>query len=147
MKANPHSVTCPREDSPPLAVEPKGKLSSANPFVKSNRKAQLLQYTLYASVRRRVPLLAAQTLDADTSKEKNSAHSVCEGMCSLQRNNARQNSADYSNSNTLWAPVKYNSCCYLDLVKKAPVFISSPHSLNFCGWLVKGKSCRLYQVA
>lgn len=46
-------------------------------------------------------------------------------MCSLQRNSAKQNNADYSNSNTLWALVKYNSSCYLDLVKKAPVFVSS----------------------
>lgn len=98
-------------------------------------------------MQRYVPLLA--TLDADTPKEKNSSHSVCEGMCSLQHNSAKQNNADYSNSNTLWALVKYNSSCYLDLVKKAPVFVSSlsPPSLNFFRSLVKGESCHLDQAA
>lgn len=45
-------------------------------------------------------------------------------MCPLQRNSAKQNNADYSN--TLSAPVKYNSSRYLDLVKKAPVFVFLP---------------------
>lgn len=45
-------------------------------------------------------------------------------MCPLQRNSAKQNNADYSN--TLSAPVKYNSSRCLDLVKKAPVFVFLP---------------------
>lgn len=58
-------------------------------------------------------------------------------MCPLQRNSAKQNNADYSN--TLSAPVKYNSSRCLDLVKKAPVFVflPLPLPLNFGGWLVK----------
>lgn len=124
----------PQGDSSLLAVETKKNMSTADD--KSNQKALHALNLLGECAMSRTSVSHMDTVHRHF-KEKNSLHSVCEGMCSLQRNSVKQNNADYNN--TLSAPVKYNSSRYLDLVKKAPVFVflPLPLSLNFCGRLLK----------